>query len=268
MDHLGEPMKHCFLPAGAVLACLALSACAIRHAARPASQVESPGQVNLVVDDTGGMASGADEQQVLDAVKMIEAGRIQLAIDGPLAAVIDKYEARYAGKPVKVFCAEGLSDGLVYAALGQQAVAGAGRTVQVLGPAWARAYWARGFAYDEMARYDNAVRELDKALALSPMNSQYKSELAYVWGRKGEWKKSLALYRDAHEDAFISGVGGAAEVTTLRCEALRGQGYALVELHRLGDAAKAFQACLELQPGEPKSLGELEYIQQLQAKSR
>jgi len=243
----------------ALVATLALSGCTARQSVKPA------GQIDLVIDGTGRMPADADEQKVLDAVKMIAAGKIQVAVDGPLTEVIGKYEARYAGKPVKVFCAEGVADGLIYAALGQKtATSGA---VEVLGPAWAKAYWARGYAYDEMARYDDARRELDKALALAPMNSQYKSELAYVYLRKGDWKKSLELYRDAVDDASISGAGGPAEVTSLQCKALRGQGYTLVELHRLDDAAAAYKACLKLEPGEPKSLGELGYIDGLRAKS-
>jgi Flp pilus assembly protein TadD len=48
---------------------------------------------------------------------------------------------------------------------------------------------------------------------------------------------------------------------------LRGQGYALVELHRLDEATGAYQGCLKLVPGEPKSLAELGYIQGLRAKA-
>ena len=51
------------------------------------------------------------------------------------------------------------------------------------------------------------------------------------------------------------------------CRKLRGQGYALVELHRLDEATGAYQGCLKLVPGEPKSLAELGYIQGLRAKA-
>lgn len=157
-----------------------------------------------------------------------------------------------------MFCAKGLSDGLVYAALGQKAIAGSGRRVEVIGPAWAKAYGARGFSCAEKARYHDARRELQKTMALSPLNSRYQSKPGYVWGRRREWNKLLALYRDAHDDAVISGFGGAAEVATLQCKALRGQGYVLVDLDRLDEAVNACQACLKAQPGEPRSLGALE----------
>lgn len=246
----------------AVLAApLLLAGCASHAPVKPAHTI------TLTLDETGKPAADADLQKVLDAVKMIEAGKIQLAVDGPLTEVVNRYEAMYAGKPGKVFCARGMVDGLAYASMGSKAVNGkADMPVQVIGPAWALAYWARGYAYSEMARYADARAELEKALALSPMDSQYKSELAFTYQRSGDWNRMLALYREAEGDADISS-GTPEQATQLKCVALRGQGYALVELHRLDEAGKAYRGCLKLVPGEPRSLGELEYIQGLQAKA-
>ena len=246
---------------GAVLAAaFALAGCAPRAAVKPANTII------LSADAASDKADDADLQKVIDAVKMIQAGRIQLAIDGPLNEVVHKYEAMYAGKPVKVFCADGVGEALIYASMGAKAVNGkADIPVEVVGPAWAKAYWARGYAYSEMARYADARIELEKALALSPMDSQYKNELAYTYQHSREWEKMLALYREAGGDAGIS--ASPDQVSGLQCAALRGQGYALVELHRLDEAAKAYQDCLKLQPGEPKSLGELGYIKDLRARS-
>ncbi|MBQ4854044.1 hypothetical protein IMW82_05100 [Rhodanobacter sp. B2A1Ga4] len=245
----------------ALTAPLLLAGCASHAPTRPANTI------TLTLDETGESAADADLQKVHDALKMIESGRIQLAVEGPLTEVVDKYETMYAGKPGKVFCARGMVDGLTYAGLGSKAVNGkADVPVQVIGPAWAMAYWARGYAYSEMARYADARAELEKALALSPMDSQYKSELAFTYQRDGDWKRMLALYQEAEGDADISGAT-PAQATRLKCVALRGQGYALVELHRLDEAAGAYQGCLKLVPGEPKSLGELNYIQGLRAKA-
>ncbi|MHB1056362.1 MAG: tetratricopeptide repeat protein [Rhodanobacter sp.] len=245
----------------ALAASLCLAGCASHAPVKPT------GTITLNLDEAGKPAPDADLQKVIGAVKMIQAGKIQLAIDGPLTEVVNAYEAMYAGKPVKVFCAHGIADALVYATMGDKAVNGkADVPVQVIGPAWAQAHWARAYAYTEMARYADARIELEKALALSPMDSQYKSELAFTYQHGGDWDKMLALYREAEGDAEISG-GTPEQTTQLKCVALRGQGYALVELHRLDEAARAYQACLKLVPGEPKSLGELGYIQGLRAKS-
>jgi Flp pilus assembly protein TadD len=75
-------------------------------------------------------------------------------------------------------------------------------------------------------------------------------------------------WRAKHDaGGYRSGSGRGHRIVRLSCKALRGQGYALVELHRLDDAAAAYKACLKLEPGEPKSLGELGYIDGLRAKS-
>jgi len=253
-------MKRLFAGA-ALLAAFTLAGCAPHAAVKPDSTI------TLSLDEAGKQVADADEQKVLDALKMIEAGKIQLAIDGPLTEVVSKYEAIYAGKPGKVFCARGLVDALAYAGMGAKAVNGnADVSVQVIGPAWAQAYWARGYAYSEMARYVDARAELEKALVLSPMDSQYKSELAFTYQRSGDWEKMLALYQEAEGDAGISGAT-PEDAVRLKCVALRGQGYALVELHRLDEATGAYQGCLKLVPGEPKSLAELGYIQGLRAKA-
>jgi len=159
-----------FAIVAALVAALTLAGCAPHAAVKPANTII------LSVDASGKGADDRDMQKVLDALKMIEAGRIQLAIDGPLTEVVSKYETMYAGKPGKVFCARGLVDALAYAGMGAKAVNGkADVPVQVIGPAWAQAYWARGYAYSEMARYADARAELEKALALSPMDSKANS---------------------------------------------------------------------------------------------
>ena len=88
-------------------------------------------------------------------------------------------------------------------------------------------------------------------------------ELAYSYQQKRDWQQSLSLYQSAMDYADIT----TSQVSEMKCKALRGQGYDLVELHRLVEAEAAYRACLKLQPNEPKSVAELEYIRQLRAKA-
>jgi tetratricopeptide (TPR) repeat protein len=238
---------------------LVLTGCATHKAStRPETSIV------LNVGASGEKAADADMAKVHDALKTIQSGKVEAAINGPLTQVIHKYETRYANKKVKVFCAQTSAAALVYAASASAAAEKAGvkpqSSVQVIGPAWAMAYWATGYGYNAITHYGDAEAALKKALALSPMNSQYKSELAYSYQRQKHWKKSLALYQEAEDDAEIT----AKDVPAAQCLALRGQGYALVELHRLADAKKAYKSCLKLIPHEPKSLGELAYIRKIE----
>ena len=217
----------------------------------------APGQVSSVDAD-------ADVARVLDGVHMIQAGHIQAAIDGPFDEVAHAYEARYAHSKETIYSARGTADALLYASMG--AVAKPPVSSVVIGPAWAMAYWGRGYAYNEMARYDDAIVELRKALALAPFDSQYNIELAFAYQRKGQWETSLDLYRTA--EAYVEISMPEATTAEITCKAFRGQGYDLVELHRYEEARAAYEACLKLMPGESRSLGELKYIDGLQAKAR
>ena len=249
---------HRFLSSVVLASLLALAGCAAHQDVKPANTI------TLVLDNAGKPAVDADHQKVLDALEMIQAGKVQQAIDGPLAEVVARYEALYKDSQTKVFCARGMVDALAYAAMAGKVIDARSGSVTVLGPAWALAYWARGYAYTEMARYAEARAELEKALALSPMDSQYKIELAYTYQHTRDWQKVLSLDQEAEADAEISAAPGQA--SSLKCAALRGQGFALVELKRLDEATRAYRDCLKLIPDEPKSLAELEYIRGLRAK--
>lgn len=240
-----------------VLAACVLAACASQPNA-PAKQGGSTIQLNI--DKEGKPVVDADEQQVIDGVRMIQSGKIMAAIDGPLNDVVNKYEARYGTNHPNVYSARGMSDGLVYATLATKEK----HNVQVLGPAWAMAYWARGFAYGEMARYDDEQAELEKALALAPMDGQYNNELAYVLIRKRDWTNAMEHYKTGEAYAQITAGDAAPHV---QCVALRGQGYVLVELHRLDEAEAKYRECLKVIPNEPKSLGEIGFIKEQRAKS-
>lgn len=241
----------------AVLSCLLmLAACAPQQTSKASKMT-----INVAtpsIEDA--KADAADVQEVVDGVKMLESGHIQAAIDGPFNDVVRRYEAKYGNSKSKVYSARGMTDALLYSAA--SATAKPPVSSVVIGPAWAMAYWGRGYAYNEMARYDDAIVELRKALTLAPDDSQYQVELAYSYQQKHDWKQSLSLYQSALDYAEIT----TSQVPEMKCKALRGQGYDLVELHRLDEAEIAYRACLKLQPNEPKSLGELEYIRQVRAK--
>lgn len=208
--------------------------------------------------------ASADVQQVVRGVRMIVAGQIQAAIDGPLDAVVNRYEAKYGHRKEIYFSARGAGDTLLYAAL--PAAQKSSRSVVVLGPAWSMAYWGRGYAYNEMARYDDAVVELKKALVLAPFDAQYNVEIGYSYQQLHQWDNSLEHFKTAA--AFAPITVPEDEVAPLTCKALRGRGYDLVELHRYDEARAAYKDCLKLIPGEPKSLGELKYIDEVKSRSK
>lgn len=230
---------------------VSLAGCA---AQAPATKSDAAGGAATQPDTPG---ENADQRLMREGMQLIADGHIREAVEGPFEDIIRRYEAQYGNSDTKIYSARGAADALLYAALA--ASAKPPKTATVFGPAWAVAYWARGYAFNEMARYDDAIVELNKALALAPMDSQYTMELAFAHQQKREWERALALYQSAFAYAELS----ANDIPEMQCKALRGQGYNLVELHRFDEAKTAYNECLKLNPGEPKSLGELQYIEQL-----
>ena len=211
-------------------------------------------------------ASRQDEvelQKVVDGVKLIEAHQPQQAIDGLLTEVVDYYEQTYGNSKDVMYSPRGLKDALFYLAGAAQHPGPSGKAIAV-GKAWAMAYWARGFAYGELGQFDKSRDELEKAVKLAPTDSQYNSELGFAYQRLRDWDRSLAAFEVAEKYADLTG-NTPADIGRLKCRGLRGQGYDLVELKRLDDAAQKYKDCLRLVPGDQGSLKELGYVhQQLQ----
>jgi len=253
-------------PAMAVVAAvLCIAGCASQSSpkASTGTQVDvvtsptTPGSDFYALDDDG--------QKIVHAMQMVQGGKIQAAIDGPINEVIGKFEKEYAGK--QVYSARGTAEGLMYGAMGAVGAAKLDPKAQthivVVGPSWAMAYWARSYALTEMNRTTEAEADLRRALALSPLDSQYKNELAYLIMRRGEISESLALYQEAETYAEMT----SPYPVDIKCAALRGQGYDLVELHRLDEAEAAYKKCMALVPDEPKSKAELGYIAEQRKKA-
>jgi len=234
----------------AIAAMLALAGCASQA---PALRTDV-----LPADETTADEGKLDPdlQIVLAGMRMVEEGHPLEAIEGPFGDVIKRYEAKYAASEKKIYSANRAKEVLVYMMMAASAKPPV--SAVALGPAWAAAYWGRGYAFNELGRYDDAIVELNKALELAPMDSQYNIELAFAYQQKHEWERSLGLYRSAHAYAELS----ADDVPEMQCKALRGEGFNLVELGRFDEARKAYRECLKLKPGEPKSVGELQYIDQ------
>ncbi|WP_250625977.1 tetratricopeptide repeat protein [Pinirhizobacter soli] len=247
------------------LVVLAVVACIAGCASSSSPKADAGAHIDVVMspnaEGSDFYALDDDGQKIAHAMQMVHSGQIQAAIDGPINEVIAKFEKEYAGK--RVYSARGAAEGIMYGALMGSAGTKPGEHIIVIGPSWAMAYWARSYALTEMNRTTEAEADLQKALALSPMDGQYKNELAYLIMRRGELSKSLALYKEAEEYAEMT----SPYPVEVKCVALRGQGYDLVELHRLDEAEAAYKKCMALIPDEPKSKGELGYIAEQRKKA-
>ena len=130
---------------------------------------------------------------------------------------------------------------------------------------WAEAHFLRGYALLELGQLAQARAAVERALELSPKNSNYMAEIGFMYGAEKDWTKSLETYEASLAAASLSPQDARSQDT---CRALRGQGYALIEMRRLDDAEKKYHECLKLVADDPASQGELRYIEQLRSRSK
>lgn len=133
-----------------------------------------------------------------------------------------------------------------------------GVTTTFVDQACPAAYKAAGFLAVRANDADAALRYLDRAQALAPHWAEPLAERAYLVGKLGDRARSLQLYRDAL--AIAERYPSSAYLKPL---ILRGIGFALIELDQLDEAQKAFEASLQLDPGNELAQHELRYIERV-----
>ena len=168
--------------------------------------------------------------------------------------LIALYDADNRKPDVDVFCASSPAESLLYLL---QATA-AKRNAVVLDPTWAQALYFRGYALVELKKQTEARVALQRAVDLSPSNSMYLGELAQLLAQYGEADRALAMFKRAEEAAQTYTPEANRDHDIAR--ALRGQGYALVELRRYDEAESAYRAVLKMRPGDKLATNELLYI--------
>jgi tetratricopeptide (TPR) repeat protein len=197
---------------------------------------------------------------LMEGRDLIEAAKPQEAIDS-FEQVIAAFETKYGKSKKRIYCARSPAETLMYVA----AAASENQDAEVLTSEWADAYFLKGYALLELGRVSAARELLERALGLSPFNAQYQSELAYTYQTEKNWTEALAQYESAAEAANFSPEEAKVADQT---RALRGQGYALIEMGKLDEAEKKYKECLELDSNDRGAMGELQYIEQLRRKSK
>ena len=123
----------------------------------------------------------------------------------------------------------------------------------------------KGYALQDLSRLGEAKSAVQRAIELSPWNSQYLAELGEIYQLEKNWPKAKQAFEAAEEHAQLSPDDArAGELARAR----RGLGYVFVELGRLADAEKKYQQCLATDPKDTKAAKELEYVRGLRAKTK
>lgn len=120
---------------------------------------------------------------------------------------------------------------------------------------------AQAFIASERKAYSEALTILHRIETLAPMSAGPLVEMGYILNQTGQPAKGLENYRRAYEltNRYQS-------QKPYRALALRGMGFALIDLKQLDLAEKNFVESLEIEPGNKLALGELDYIRGLRSK--
>jgi tetratricopeptide (TPR) repeat protein len=215
----------------------------------------SMGALSTAASTSGGELAPSKEHALLvKGSNVLRKGSAQKAITDYFDPVIDHYAAAYKGSTKHVYSAQNQVQMIIYVALPDENHVG----TEVVDGTWADAYLLKAYALTELGKVKEAQDALNSAIALSPMNSQYLSELAYTYQQTKDCDKSIATYEQAASMAEL----GSTEATKTAdlTRAWRGKGFCLVEQGNLKEAEEMYEKSLSLDPNDSKSKGEINYI--------
>lgn len=116
-------------------------------------------------------------------------------------------------------------------------------------------YWLAYIAY-EFHDFQGALRHIDDGIARDPARPQMYCEKGVILNGLLRFEEGLAAYRQAMTARpWVS--------DKEKARALRGQGFALIELRRLDEAEQVFEESLRLAPDNDNALNELKHIKEL-----
>ena len=159
---------------------------------------------------------------------MLLTGKPAQAIARYFDPIITAYETQYRGSAVKVYGARTAPETLFYMLI----AAGEKRSAVAISSTWGDAIYSKAFALVDLARRAEAKPLFEQALALSPNNARYLSELGNIAQLDKDWATALDYFTRAAAAAgqFTPEDSKLIELT----RAMRGQGFALTELGRFG----------------------------------
>lgn len=175
--------------------------------------------------------------------------------------LIARLEARYRDSRQRIYSARTPTESLHYMML---AAKDRQNAIDV-GPTWGHAQFLKGYALVELKRIPEARRAIERAIELSPANAQFRSELGHIYQVDKNWPKALEVFTEAERFTEFS---RDEERVRHQTRALRGQGYALIEMGRLDEAEARYRRCLELDANDRVAQAELRIIESLRARGR
>lgn len=198
-------------------------------------------------------------QMLEEGVRLATSGKHKEAIE-----IYDKiaanYEDKYRDSKSAIFCARWQTELLMYLL----EAANDKKEAKVLASTWAYAYYLKAFSLIAIEQITEAKALLERAIALSPRNSQFHSELGNIYQREKNWPMALQTFKTAESAALEFSPPNAKDAELSR--SWRGMAYVLVEQNQLDEAEKLYRQCLELDKNDKRAMNELQYIQSVKVR--
>jgi len=195
------------------------------------------------------------EQLLLKGISLLGRNRTKEAVTKYFDKIIQQCQGFYNNPEQQVYAARDLTETLYY----MMQARNENKDAIVIDYLCAEAIYYKGYASFDLGELENAKKYLQQALALSPVNSQYRSELGHYYQIKRDWKNALATFQQAEKDAEISPATVKNKELT---RAKRGVGYILIELGQFEEAKQKYHECLKINPQDKTAQDELFYIEQ------
>ena len=199
-----------------------------------------------------------NEPRLRTAAQLLKDRQPRPALD-VLTVALAAYDADHASEKRRLYCGMSLQEGILYAGMAAKDKVSA----VILPPGYCTALYLKGYALVELGRLADAKATYQEVIALAPMYAQYLTEYGQLFRLEKDWPRMLSICTQASDAAAIAdpAIKPQQQTAALRC-----QGYALVEEHRLDEAELRYRGALRIDPGDRKSQAELAYIAQQRAK--
>ncbi len=208
----------------------------------------------------------AREATVIKASEAVKGGKPGDAI-ALLDPVIASFEAEHKDGKQRVYCVRhgGSPETSQLETLTYMLEAASAKVSAVaLDSLWCDALFLKGFALIDAGRAPEAEPYLKRVVEMAPQNAHYLAEWAEYHKAKRDWQTAHDLFeRAVAASEFTEPARKPAELG----RAFRGVGFTLIELGKLDEAEKSFNAALKLNPNDRGAQSELDYLKQLRTKS-
>lgn len=212
---------------------------------------------NRIQTNSGAIDERADAERVDSAVRMLHTGDIATAektLNEVVARIPDEYVFQFE-QDGRLFIKFWDQNEFLHYVLWQKKH-GVQKEITWIGSAYPRVCYYLGFLNVKRGEFDRATDWLDRGAALEPTNPKFRFEKAQALLKLKRHQEALLLYESVDQPGpYVSPHNLAM--------ALRGKGFALIEMGSLDPAEAAFLKSLELEPGNKIAQNELNYIASL-----